>query len=509
MASLEEIKQERLRKLQILESKGINPYPAKIELSGSRIHAKQARARLKEIDNDSSEEEVDIEITEENKFHTEVGHHENVVLAGRIMSSRGAGKIVFVDLADETGKFQIVLKMDVLGEEVLKLFIDTHDIGDFYAFSGKLFITARGEPSLECAHFQLLTKSLLPTPTSYFGFENEEEAMRKRYLDFAVNPDRRELFYKKSKFWEVTRNFLLARGFLEVETPTIEVTTGGAEARPFKTYHNDFDMDVYMRISIGELWQKRLMAAGFEKTFEIGRAYRNEGSSPFHLQEFTNCEFYWAYADYRDGMEMIKDLYRTLAKEVFGTTKFEVFGYKFDLADEWEEVEYVGEIKKRTGVNINTASDKQLADKLTELGVKYEGENRERMTDSLWKYCRKQIHGPAFLIGHPTLVSPLSKRRGDGFTVERFQPIFAGAEMGNGFSEQNNPMQQQESFEVQQRLIEGGDEEAMMPDFEFVEMLEYGMPPTFGWGFGERMFSTLAGIPIREAQLFPLVKPKK
>jgi lysyl-tRNA synthetase class 2 len=508
MASLEEIKTERLKKLEILKNLSINPYPAKIELVGSRIHARQARARLKEVESGVDEEAVEAEIVEEQKFHNQETHHETVVLAGRVMSSRGSGKIIFIDLADETGKFQIVLKADVLSDESLKTFINTHDIGDFYAFSGKLFITQRGEPSLECANYQLLTKSVLPTPTSYFGFENEEEAMRKRYLDFAVNPEKRELFYKKSKFWDVTRRFLLDRGFLEVETPTIEVTTGGAEARPFKTYHNDFDMDVYMRISIGELWQKRLMAAGFEKTFEIGRAYRNEGSSPFHLQEFTNCEFYWAYADYRDGMEMIKDLYRLLAREVFGTTKFDVFGYKFDLADEWEEIEYVAEIEKRTGININTATDKEIESKLQELGVKYEGENRERMTDSLWKFCRKQIHGPAFLIGHPTLVSPLSKRRADGKTVERFQPIFAGAEMGNGFSEQNNPEEQMESFMVQQKLIESGDEEAMMPDFEFVEMLEYGMPPTFGWGFGERMFSTLAGIPIREAQLFPLVKPK-
>lgn len=509
MASLEEIKQERLRKLEILKNSGVDPYPAKVELSGTRIHSRQARARLKEIDSAVNEEEVDNEIVEENKFHNLSEHHENVVLAGRILSSRGSGKIIFIDLADETGKFQIVLKQDIVGVEALSFFIDTHDIGDFYAFAGKLFVTQRGEPSLECSNYQLLTKTLLPIPTTYFGFENEEEAMRKRYLDFTINAEKRELFYKKAKFWQVTREFLIQRGFLEVETPTLEVTTGGAEARPFKTYHNDFDIYVYLRISIGELWQKRLMSAGFEKTFEIGKAYRNEGSSPMHIQEFTNCEFYWAYADYRDGIELIKELYRKLASEVFGTTKFNVFGYQFDLNDEWEEIEYVKEIEKRTGLNIETATDKELEEKLDELGVKYEGDNRERMTDSLWKYCRKQIAGPAILLNHPRLVSPLSKVRADGLTTERFQPIFAGVEVGNGFSEQNDPMGQRKAFEDQAELLKNGDEEAMMPDFEFVEMLEHGMPPTFGWGFGERMFSILAGVPIREAQLFPLVKPKK
>jgi lysyl-tRNA synthetase class 2 len=319
----------------------------------------------------------------------------------------------------------------------------------------------------------------------------------------------RDVFVKKAKFWEVTRNFMKEQGFLEVETPTLEFTTGGAEARPFTTHHNDFDVDVHLRISVGELWQKRLMAAGFGKTFEIGRVYRNEGTSPEHLQEFTNLEFYWAYADYRDGMQLVKDLYLTIAKEVFGTTKFEARGHSFDLADDWAEIDYAGEIQKQTGINILEASEADMKAKLDELGVRYEGTNRERLTDTLWKYCRKNIAGPAFLVNHPLLVAPLAKARPDGKTVEMFQPIIAGSEVGRGYSELNDPVDQRERFKAQQKLLEAGDEEAMMPDWEFVEMLEYGMPPTCGFGFGERLFAFLVGKPLRETQLFPLMRPKE
>jgi lysyl-tRNA synthetase class 2 len=413
-----------------------------------------------------------------------------------------------VDIFDEVGKFQVVLKEDVLGEEKLKVFFDNIDIGDFLAFSGNLFVTKRGENSLEAHDWQILSKSLLPMPSTFYGLENEEEALRKRYLDFALNKEKRDMFVRKAKFWQVTRNFLEEKGFLEVETPTIETTTGGAEARPFKTFHNDYDMEVYMRICVGELWQKRLMAGGFSKTFEIGRAYRNEGSSPMHLQEFTNCEFYWAYADYKDGMKLVRELYLDIANKVYGKTKFTVGNHEFDLSDEWKEIEYKDVIKEKTGIDIFDTSEVEVKAKLKELGVKWEGENMERLMDTLWKYCRKQISGPAFLVGHPKLVSPLSKPREDGLTVERFQPIIGGAEIGNGFSELNDPRVQQANFEQQKDLIAKGDDEAMMPDYEFVEMLEHGMPPAFGYGFGERLFSFLEGVTMRETTLFPLVKEK-
>ena len=296
---------------------------------------------------------------------------------------------------------------------------------------------------------------------------------------------------------------------MEVETPTIEVTTGGAEANPFKTRHNDFDMDVFMRISVGELWQKRLMAAGFAKTFEIGRVYRNEGSSPDHLQEFTNMEFYWAYADYEMGMDIVERLYKKLSVDVFGKTEFTTRGHTFDLGGEWKKIDYVQEIEKQTGINVLDASEAEMKTKLDELGVKYEGTNKERLTDTLWKYCRKGISGPAFLVRIPKLVSPLAKSCADDPRVtERFQVMLAGSEVGNGFSELNDPIDQRARFELQQSLIEAGDSEAMMPEWEFVEMLEHGMPPTCGFGFGERLFAFLVDKPLRETQLFPLLKPK-
>ena len=250
------------------------------------------------------------------------------------------------------------------------------------------------------------------------------------------------------------------------------------------------------------------MAAGFPKTFEIGRVYRNEGTSPEHLQEFTNMEFYWGYADYKMGMDLVKELYRTVAKEVFGKTKFEYNGHTFDLADDWQEIDYTSEIKKQTGIDIDKADEKEMKEKLQELKVTYKGDNKERLTDTLWKYCRKNITGPAFLIGHPVLIAPLAKRVVGTDKVQEFQPIIAGSEVGRGYSELNDPIDQKERFEVQGRLLEAGDEEAMMPDLEFVEMLEHGMPPTCGFGYPERLFAVLAGKPLRELQTFPLMRPR-
>jgi lysyl-tRNA synthetase class 2 len=221
-------------------------------------------------------------------------------------------------------------------------------------------------------------------------------------------------------------------------------------------------------------------------------------------------EFYWAYADYEDGMKIVEELYKKIAMEVFGTTKFTTKGHSYDLNDEWKRIEYVDEVKRVTDIDVLNASEDEMKDKLKELGVAYEGANRERLTDSLWKYCRKQIAGPAFLIGHPKLVSPLSKARVDNpLLTERFQPLLAGSEVGNGFSELNDPVDQRARFEEQQKLIDRGDKEAMMPEWEFVEMLEHGMPPTCGFGFGERLFAFFVDKPIRETQLFPLMKPKK
>ncbi|MBU4480099.1 lysine--tRNA ligase [Patescibacteria group bacterium] len=478
MSSLEDIRQVRLEKLNKLKEAGIDPYPAGADFDFS---IKEAIGNFEE--------------------------DKEVKLVGRVMSLRPQGGLSFFNFTDGTETFQGIIKKEDFDEKDFSFFEDTVDIGDFIQVKGKMFTTKRGQQSVIISDWKMLSKSLRPLPEKWHGLQDIEERYRKRYLDLLMNPEERELFVKKAKFWNTARNFFNKKEFLEVETPSLEITTGGAEARPFVTHHNDFDMDLYLRISVGELWQKRLMSAGFPKTFEIGRIFRNEGTSPDHLQEFTNLEFYWAYADYNDGMELVKELYRELAKEVFGTTEFKAKGYEFDLADDWRKIDYRQEVLDKTGIDILEASEEEMKNKLDELKVKYEGNNRERLTDTLWKYCRKQIAGPAFLINHPKLVAPLSKSTKDNQDlVERFQVILAGSEIGNGYSELNDPVDQKERFENQQKLLERGDEEAMMPDWEFVEMLEYGMPPTCGFGFGERLFSTLVDKPIRETQLFPLMR---
>ena len=402
------------------------------------------------------------------------------------------------------------MKKDTLEVKLFDLLTQAVDIGDIVSVTGTFFTTKRGEQSILVTSWTMATKALLPLPEKWHGLVDPDEKLRKRYLDFIMEPELREIFKKKAKFWQVTRKFMEDEGFLEVETPTLELTTGGAEATPFMTHLNDYDMDVFLRISIGELWQKRLMAAGFSKTFEIGRAYRNEGTSPEHAQEFTNMEFYWSYADYKDGMELVTRLYRKIATEVFGTTKFTTRGHTFDLAEEWKLIDYAEEIKKQTGTDIHKDSDEDLRKKLVDLKVAYDGVNRERFIDTLWKYCRKNIAGPAVLVNHPTIVAPLSKSiPEDSKTVQMFQPIIAGSEIGKGYSELNDPMDQRMRFDAQRKLLERGDTEAMMPDWEFVEMLDHGMPPTCGFGFGERLFAFLAGKPLREVQLFPFVRPKK
>ncbi|MHB1316238.1 MAG: lysine--tRNA ligase [Minisyncoccota bacterium] len=483
MASLDEIRDTRLRKLELLKAKGINPYPAKIPRDFSLAELKK-------------------------NFVKKESSGETFSVAGRIMALRGQGAILFVVLFDGTEKFQVILKKDELGEENLSFFTDVIDIGDFISISGVAQTSQRGEPSVFAKSWTMGAKTLLPLPEKWHGLTDVDERYRKRYLDFLMDDEARDFIYKKSKFWDVTREFLKKEGFLEVETPTLETTTGGAEAEPFKTHHNDYDLPVFLRISVGELWQKRLMAGGFPKTFEIGRTYRNEGSSPDHLQEFTNMEFYWSFADYNDGMDLVKKMYRTIAQEVFGKTEFTTRGHSFDLAKEWVLIDYTKEIEKQTGLDIISASLDDMKNTLTKLGVKYDGENRERLTDSLWKYCRKNISGPAFVVNHPTLVAPLAKANEGGATVQRFQPILAGSEVGNGYSELNDPIDQRERFNAQQILLDAGDKEAMMPDYEFVEMLEHGMPPTCGFGFGERLFAFLADKPLRELQTFPLMRPK-
>src|SRR3989344_951452 len=484
MSLIDEIKDARLKKLELLKKAGVNPYPAE------------------------AKREMSLKEASEN-FETLEKGGEVKWLAGRVMSIRGQGAIVFITLDDGTGVFQGLFKKDSLVEEKFDFFGEVADIGDFVEIQGTFFTTKRGEKTLEVKNWNMLTKTLLPLPEKWHGLTDVEERFRKRYLDILMDKEVRELLEKKTKFWEVTRNFMVSHGFLEVEPPTLEVTTGGAEATPFKTYNEDFKLPLYLRISVGELWQKRLMAAGFPKTFEIGRTFRNEGTDANHLQEFTNLEFYWAYANYEDGMKLVEELYKKIAIDVFGKTKFETRGHKFDLGGKWERIDYRETVKKETGIDVLQTTEKEIKNKLEKLKIVYDGDTLERLVATLWKHCRKQISGPVFLTGHPKLISPLSKSmEKNPELTERFQIIIAGAEAGNGFSELNDSIDQAVRFEAQQKLLKAGDKEAMMPDKEFVEMLEYGMPPTCGFGFGELLFAFLADKPLRETQFFPLMKPK-
>jgi lysyl-tRNA synthetase class 2 len=479
----------RLEKLNKIISQNINPYPASVK----RTH--------------SCKEVLD-------NFDQLFKDETKIILVGRLRSIRLHGGSCFAHLEDGKEKIQLFFRKDVLFKKPFDydFLKDLIDIGDFVEVEGNLFLTKRKEKTLLISDFKLISKSLSPLPEKWHGIQDEEEKLRKRYLDILFNPEIREIIEKKAKFWNTVRAFLIKKGFLEVETPVLETTTGGADARPFLTHHNALDIDVYLRISMGELWQKRLMIAGFEKTFEIGRQFRNEGMDAEHLQDYTQMEFYWAYADYKMGMELVEELFKNIAQEVFGTLKFKIGEFDIDLGKKWEIYDYRKTVQKYTGIDILKTNIKEIEAKLKELDIKYDtkGFNITRAIDNLWKFCRKKIAGPGFLIGAPVAISPLAKK--DELNPEitqRFQPIVAGSELGNGYSELNDPIDQANRFKEQQKLKEAGDEEAQMYDYDFVEALKYGMPPTCGFGMSERVFAFLMNKSARECQIFPLMRFKK
>jgi len=449
----------------------MNQYPSKIALSGQRISTSDA---------------------------IKLGG-KKVLVAGRLMSVRGHGKLIFADLKDESGRMQLMFKSDLLADKFTLL--KELAVGDFVAVVGEVGKTQAGEISVFVNDLQLLSKAVKQVPSEWFGLKDEEERYRKRYLDLILNDDLKELFKKKAIFWQSIRSFMLSEGFLEVETPILEISAGGADATPFATHHNALDIDLYLRISMGELWQKRLMVGGFEKTFEIGRQFRNEGVSREHLQDYTQMEFYWAYHNYEDSMVLVEKLYKYVIKETFGIDNY---------GGKWLKVDYREVVKKETGIDIDTISEADLKKKAASLGVDVKKEvGRGRLIDGIWKLIRKSIDGPVFLINHPVEVSPLAKKMADNSKrVERYQVIIGGSEMGNGYSELNDPVDQRQRFEEQQKLRDAGDTEAQMHDRDFVEALEYGMPPVTGFGVSERLFAFLAGKPIRECVLFPLLRPK-
>ena len=486
MPSFEELRETRIEKLKKLKDAGVLAYPATTKRDHTIAEALSYFGKF---------------------FKTK----KTFVLAGRIMAQRGHGKATFLDINDGSGKIQVIIKQDKIGEKGYQFFMDVFDIGDFVEITGTLFTTARGEKTIQASDYKMLSKALLPLPEKWHGICDVEECLRKRYLDILFNPEVKDMVQKRTVFWASMREFLVKKGFLEVETPVFETTPGGADAKPFITHHNALDMDVYLRISMGELWQKKLMVAGFEKTFEIGRQFRNEGMDAEHLQDYTQVEFYWAYADYEKGMELVEEMYKYIAEKTFGTLKFKIRGFEVDLGKKWEKYDYKSTIAKYTGVNIEEASLLEIEKTLQKLKIDYDknGFNITRAIDNLWKYCRKNIGGPGFLINVPVEVSPLAKRNEkNSKVVQKFQPIIAGSEVGNGYSELNDPIDQAERFAEQQKMRDTGDQEAQMYDKDFVEALEQGMPPTCGFGTSERLFSFLMDKPARDCQIFPLMKPK-
>ena len=487
MGRQDEIVKERMKKLEELKKQGINIYISKYF--------------TQDISSDLQKHYKNLKFGEKSKGKAKI--------AGRLLSIRDIGKIMFASIYDGYGKIQIVFQEGETPEKIRGFFKKYLDEGDFIGVEGSIFRTKRGELSVSVKEAVLLTKSILPLPEKWHGLQDEDEKLRKRYLDILMNPDVKDVFIRKAKFWQTIRSFLIEKGFLEVETPILETSAGGASATPFATHHNALNIDVFLRISMGELWQKKLMVAGYPKTFEIGRQFRNEGMDAEHLQDYTQMEFYWAYANYEDGMALVEEMYKKVAKEVYGKTKFKIDNHDIDLGINWKKIDYADTIKIETGIDIFNSKSSDIEEKLSELRQEFiPGGPKARLIDTLWKYCRKKVTGPVFLTGQPVEISPLAKRNEkDPRKVEQFQIIIAGSELGNGYSELNDPIDQEARFKEQQKMKESGDKEAQSHDFEFVEALKYGMPPTCGFGVSERFFAFLENKPIRETVIFPLMRP--
>ena len=486
MATLKELRDDHLRKLEELKKLGINPYPATVERTHQAAEITQQFAELEGKD---------------------------VSVVGRVVNIRKFGKLAFIVIRDVSGTLQLFLvgdKVEPLDAAKSQLGMDQLsllDIGDFVQAGGPVVKTQTGEISVEVHRLRLLTKSLRPMPTAQEGFTNKEERLRRRYVDMNVNLEVRDRFVRRSKFWQATRDFLNGHGFIEVNVPVLEHTTGGADANPFVTHMDALDQDFYLRIS-HELPLKRLLGAGFEKVYDIGPRFRNENYSDEHLPEHVAMEWYWAYADWRDGMKFMTDMYRHVLQQTFGTLQFKLGKFDVDLAKDWEEWDYAETIQKRYGLDVyNCTLDevkKALADNKLEVE---QTENKARGIDKLWKNIRKDVAGPVWLINTPLFISPLAKANpNNANTVERFQPVIAGSELGNGWSELNDPQEQLQRFIEQQHMRDAGDDEAQMLDIDYVEMLEYAMPPACGWGYAERVFWVFEGVTAREGVPFPQLR---
>ncbi|WP_047980745.1 lysine--tRNA ligase [Ornithinibacillus contaminans] len=482
----------RREKLDAYRTQGLDPFGGKFERTAI---AKELQEQFESF----SKEEL------EEKAH-------QVTIAGRMMTKRGKGKAGFAHLQDLSGQIQLYVRKDAIGEEAYEVFNST-DLGDIIGVTGVMFKTQVGELSVKVTEFQLLTKSLRPLPEKYHGLKDVEQRYRQRYLDLITNMESRETFVTRSKIIRAMRNYLDGQGFLEVETPMMHSIPGGASARPFITHHNALDIPLYMRIAI-ELHLKRLIVGGLEKVYEIGRVFRNEGVSTRHNPEFTMIELYEAYADYHDIMELTENLVAHIAEEVLGTTTVTYGEYEIDLKPKWKRLHMVDAVKEYTGVDFwEHMSDEQARELAKQHGV----EIKNNMTfghvvnEFFEQKVEEKLIQPTFVYGHPVEISPLAKKNPeDERFTDRFELFIVAREHANAFSELNDPIDQRERFEAQVKERAEGNDEAHLMDEDFLEALEYGMPPTGGLGIGiDRLVMLLTNSPsIRDVLLFPQMRNK-
>ena len=483
---LERITSQKLESLNRIRGKGINPYP----------HCYHPSHAIKEA----------VALFEQG------GKAESISLAGRIMARRSMGKMVFADIRDGSGKIQLCFRYDLLGKEEFEL-LDEIDIGDIIGAEGRLFRTKAGEITLEVSHFAMLCKSLRPLPEKWHGLADVEKRYRKRYLDLISNEETRNMFILRSKIITAIRNFLDSHGFVEVETPVLQPEAGGATAIPFITHYNVLDNDFYLRIAL-ELHLKRLIVGGFDKVYEVGRAFRNEGISVKHNPEFTLLECYQAYSDYNDMMSLVEKMVSDVAREVLGDTKISINGNTINLAPPWQRVYLRDAIKNYCEIDFEDYPDAtSLRAKMEEKGMEVDpNKGRGKLIDELIStFVEPNLVQPTFLIDYPVEMSPLAKRkRGNERLVERFEGFINGMEIANAFTELNDPIDQRERFKQHMRE-KVGNEEVEVADEDFLEALEYGMPPTGGLGIGiDRLVMLLTGqSSIREVILFPQLKTKQ
>ena len=492
MARLEHIAQQRLEKLERIQARGINPYPH----SYHRSHTAQEAVALFEHQERSPQAVPSSELS----------------LAGRITASRFMGKIAFFDIRDGSGKIQLYFSHDLLGNEKYE-FLHDLDIGDIIGARGKLFRTKTGEITLEVADFTLLSKSLQPLPEKWHGLVDVEKRYRQRYLDLISNEEVKPVFALRSQIITALRHFLNERGFIEVETPVLQPLAGGALARPFTTHHQALDQDLYLRIAL-ELHLKRLIIGGFDKVYEIGRVFRNEGISTKHNPEFTMLESYQAYADYNDIMKLVEDMVCYIVKEVVGGTELKFGSELINLTPPWQRLSLREAIKERCGIDFEDYPEADsLRTRMEQLGIEVDpNKDRGRLVDELIStFAEPNLIQPTFLMDYPAEMSPLAKRKRDNERlVERFEAFIGGMEIANAFTELNDPVEQRERFrhQLQKRVVKEEVEEVI--DEDFLLALEYGMPPTGGLGIGiDRLVMLLTDKQsIREIILFPQLKAK-